>query len=150
VNIEIVCLFQVIVIDVYCYYTVLQITSMNSTQLSIGLKETPSHIFNNLTCNGSLIAYAHGSEILLVNEGAANGRKAPSSRKLALPSSSSEIILHIKWHQLPGSERYALVIGTSSAAYVIYNILCLLIDRYMMRSHFIFNCHIILEKHKVN
>ena len=49
---------------------------------SLAVSKTPSFVYNNLTCNGTTVAYAHREETVTFSESTASGGQPPKETVL--------------------------------------------------------------------
>jgi WD40 repeat protein len=85
--------------------------------VQVSVNKTPSFSYNNLSCNGTTVAYVHKTEVITFNETAGTGSTNVKETVLKprLPESK---VIQVKWCHLSG--RDYLVVG-SGAGLVIYD-----------------------------
>jgi hypothetical protein len=99
----------------------LRIISMTSYDISsrvdISISKTPSLAYNNLTCNGTTVAFAHKTEVITFSETTGTGKSSvkETTLKPRLPESK---VIQVKWCHIGG--RDYLVVG-SGAGLAVYD-----------------------------
>ncbi len=79
------------------------------------LKVTPSHLYNNLTSNGSWACYVHLSEVYMINEPSILGKKQLHIKKLQTKSATP--VQQVKWVKISG--KYYLVLALKNGVQVM-------------------------------
>ena len=83
---------------------------------SLAVSKTPSFVYNNLTCNGTTVAYAHREEIVTFSESTASGGQLPKETVLR-PQLAPAKVLQVRFCHLGGRDYLAVGTGSGFAVY---------------------------------
>ena len=81
--------------------------------------KTPSMLFNNLTCNGTTVAFAHKTEVVTFSESSGTRNSAIIQETAFKPRLPVSKVIQVKWCHLSG--RDYLVVGTGAGVAVYDN-----------------------------